>query len=70
MALPKEILKDALSLTPVHKAELVDQILYSLDIADKDVDALWDKEAEDRIDAFNKGKLKAVSLEEVLKKYQ
>lgn len=70
MALPKSILEKALSLTPTHKAELVDQILHSLDNPDSDIDALWQQEAEERIDAFEQGKLKAVSLEEVLQKYQ
>ncbi len=68
--LPQTVLNEALLLNPVHKAELVAQVLYSLDKSDKDIDELWNKESEDRIDAFEKGKLKAISLEEVLKRYQ
>ncbi|MEA3241299.1 MAG: addiction module protein [Pseudomonadota bacterium] len=45
-----------------------DQLLFSLDKPDKEIDRLWAKEAEDRIDAYDQGKLKAVSLEnEVIK---
>lgn len=70
MAIPKNVLKEALSLNPANKAELVDKLLYSLDKPDKEIDALWIKEVESRIDAYEKGKLKAISLEEVLNKYK
>ena len=70
MANPKEIIKEALSLTPVEKAKLVDHLLSSLDKPDKEIDELWAKEAESRIDAYEKGKLTAVSLEKILEKYK
>lgn len=38
------------------------------DKPDKELDELWAKEAEARIDAYESGKVKAVSLETVLKK--
>jgi putative addiction module component (TIGR02574 family) len=70
MADPNEVLKEALALRPVQKAELIDKLLSSLDKPDKDIDELWTKEAESRIDAYEQGKIKAVTLEEVLKKYR
>lgn len=66
MAAPNEILKEALALKPAQKAKLIDKLLSSLDIPDKEIDELWAKEAESRIDAYEKGKIKAVSLKEVL----
>ena len=69
MATPKDLLKQALSLPPTEKAELVDRLLSSLDEPNKEIDALWAKEAENRIEAYERGELKAVSLEEVLRKY-
>ena len=45
-------------------------MLSSLDKPDKDIDELWAKEAEDRIDAYDQGNLKAISLEKVLQKYR
>jgi hypothetical protein len=46
-------------------------LLSSLDKSDKEIDELWAKEAEDRIDAFDQGKIKVVpSLEKVLQKYR
>jgi len=37
---------------------------------DTEVDALWAQEAEDRINAYEQGKMRAVSLEDVLRKYK
>ncbi len=66
----KEIIKDALSLKPVEKAKLVDQVLSSLDKSDREIDELWAKEAESRVDAYDKGKLRSTSLAEILEKYK
>ena len=65
----QEIIDRALSLPPADKALVVDKLLSSLDQPDEAIDALWRKEVEDRIKAYNDGKLKSVSLEEVLAKY-
>jgi putative addiction module component (TIGR02574 family) len=70
MAASKEILKKALNLTPTEKAELIDKLLTSLDKPDKELDDLWAGEAEDRIDAYEQGKIKALSIQEVLEKYK
>ncbi|MEN8690081.1 MAG: addiction module protein [Desulfobacterales bacterium] len=66
----KEILKKALELPPSEKAQLIDKLLSSLDKPDRDIDELWAKEAEDRIDAYEKEKLRALSIKEVLAKYR
>jgi len=70
MAEPSEVLKEALTLRPAQKAELIDKLLSSLDKPDKDIDELWAKEAESRIDAYETGKIRAVDLEKVLEKYR
>jgi len=70
MSTAKDILKEAIQLEPTEKVKLVDQLITSLDKPDKDMDRLWAEEAESRLDAFRQGKLKAVSLEEVLSKYK
>jgi putative addiction module component (TIGR02574 family) len=69
MADSEEIIKKALSLKPPEKADLVDRLLSSLDQPDQAITELWAKEAESRVDACEAGKLKAVSLEKVLSKY-
>jgi len=70
MATPEEILKEVISLRPVDQARLVDQLMACLDAPDPELDKLWAEEAESRLDAFKKGKLKAVTLESVLLKYK
>lgn len=66
----REILERAMELPPVEKARLVDQLLSSLDEPDDAIDALWRQEVEARIQAYQAGKLKSVSLSEVLAKYR
>ena len=70
MPVPNEILKGVLTLKPEQKAELVDKLLSSLDKPDTELDDLWAKEAENRIDAYERGAIKAVTLERVLEKYK
>lgn len=41
----------------------------SLDEPDHAIDELWGKEAEARLDAYERGELKAVPLAEILAKY-
>jgi putative addiction module component, TIGR02574 family len=70
MTTTDNIFKEALTLTPSEKAQLIDKLISSLDKPDKEIDELWAKEAEDRINAYDQGKLKAVSVEKVLQKYR
>ena len=65
-----EILKVAISLEPARKAELIDKLLSSLDKPDAEIDELWAKEAENRIDAYERGEIKAIALEKVLERYR
>ena len=69
MSKTNEILKEAMALRPVEKAKLVDQLIAILNEPDRDIDKLWAEEAEDRIDAYDRGEIKAISLKEVLLKY-
>lgn len=70
MAASKELLEEILSLSADEKAELVDQLIVSLDNPNKELDELWAQEAESRLDAHDKGALKTVSLENILEKYK
>lgn len=70
MATTDNIFKEALSLSPSEKAQLIDKLISTLDKPDKEINKLWSKEAEDRINAYDQGKLKVVSLEDVLQKYK
>jgi putative addiction module component (TIGR02574 family) len=68
MATTNKILEEALTLKPAEKAELIDRLLSSLDKADAEIDELWAKEAENRIDAYERGEIKAIALEKVLER--
>jgi len=60
-----QVLEEALSLPPAERAELADRLLSSLDAsAVSRIDAQWAVEAEDRIDAFERGEIKTVSASE------
>lgn len=60
---------EAIKLSPTERLELVDRILSSLDAPDPAVDALWAKEAEDRLAAYRRGEIRAIPLADVLAKY-
>jgi putative addiction module component (TIGR02574 family) len=63
------ILKQALRLDPVERAELIEKLFHSFDKApDSKVDALWAKEAESRIDAHDAGQLCADSAKAVFER--
>ena len=70
MADTENILREALALSSKEKAELIDKLLSSLDKPNQENEALWAKETEERIDAYNQGKIRSVSLEKVLEKYK
>ena len=69
MATKDSIFQEASTLGPSEKAQLIDMLISTLDKPDNEIDELWVKEAEDRIDAYEQGKIKAISLEKVLQKY-
>ena len=65
----QQVLEKAIHLPPVERAELVEQILSSFDRpAHKEINALWATEAEDRIDAYEQGKIKAIPASQVFEK--
>ena len=66
MAATNKVLKEALTLKPAEKAELINKLLSSLDKPDAQIDDLWAKEAENRIDAYERGEIKAVTLKSAL----
>jgi len=55
------IQKEIVQLNPTERAMLIDLLWESLDEARvKEIEAKWAAEAEDRIDAFERGELPAV----------
>ena len=64
-----KVVNDALSLPPRSRAKLAEKLLESLDNPrQQEIDRLWAEEVEDRIDAYEKGSLKAIPGNEVFRR--
>lgn len=61
----KTVLQEALQLPPGDRAAIVEGLIGSLDQPDPAMDALWFKEAEDRMAAYRSGELGAMDAETV-----
>ncbi len=62
----ENVLNQALELSPIDRAELIERLLSSFDFPERDsVDSLWAGEVESRIDAFDRGELKSKSAKQV-----
>ena len=64
------IFNEASGLSPIEKARLIDKLIYDLDKLDPEINEMWVKEAENRIDAYDQGKMKSITLEKLLQKYR
>jgi len=62
----RRILEQAMNLSPTDRAELLEQILASFSIpGNNDIDKRWAEEAEDRLDAHERGELRSSTAHEV-----
>ena len=60
--------KEALKLSPLEKAHIIDELWRSLDPTDQNsMDQAWLRESRDRLEAFREGKLKSEDGEETLR---
>ena len=58
-----QVLEEALALPPDERAEVADRLLSSLDKQhQRKIDQLWAEEAEDRINAYERDEIRAVSV--------
>ncbi len=61
-----QLLEAALQLPPSERAQLIEGILSSFEPETRQrIDRLWAQEAEDRIDAYDRGELGSVPAESV-----
>nr|VFK19290.1 MAG: Putative addiction module component [Candidatus Kentron sp. LFY] len=62
----KKVLEGALALLSSERAVLAGAILASFDSPScQDVDAFWAREAEERIDAYERGEMRSIPAREV-----
>ena len=62
-----EVLEQALELKANERSKLVDELLKSLDKPDEEIDEIWAEEADKRLEAYRRGELKAVPMENIFK---
>jgi putative addiction module component (TIGR02574 family) len=62
----EDILAEALELPPTARAELVENLLSSFEFQGRDaINALWAQEAENRIDAFERGEITSIPVKDI-----
>jgi len=70
MLAKQEIYKEIMTMKPAQKAELIDKLILSLDIPNQKVEEQWKDEVENRVKAYESGKIATVSMKEVFQKYE
>jgi len=66
----KAIVDRALELPENERAEVVEQLLLSLDKPNPDIEEQWAIEVESRIDAYDRGEIRSVPADEVFAKHR
>ncbi len=66
----KQLATKAIALKPIDRIQLVESILLSLDKLDSEIEALWAKEADDRLEAYKRGEVDAKDWDEIKKRYE
>ncbi len=65
----EQVLYEALQLPPLERVNLVEKLLASFEFPSrKTIDELWAREAEDRIDAYERGAINAIPAKDVFAK--
>ncbi len=65
----EDLTKEAMKLSLPERAELAQMLLLSIDeSSESDVERLWQKEAERRLQEFREGKSQGIPAEEVFRK--
>ena len=63
----KNIIRDALSLSPAERLFIIEALSQSLSEPNKEIEEDWKEEVEKRYEAFISGKYKSIPYEEILK---
>ena len=68
--LQKGIVDEALALSTNERIELVERLLESLDAPNDEVNAIWSKEGDQRVQAYENNQIGSKPVFEVLQKYK
>jgi hypothetical protein len=69
-AVVTELVAQAQALPPIERAELIESLIESMQHSDKEIEALWALEAEDRIDAISRGEMVTEGEPRILAEFQ
>ena len=64
------LVREATALPPLERLRLVDHLLESLDMPDKEIEELWAQEATKRWEGYRTGTIPSVSAAEAFEKYK
>lgn len=64
------LIREAASLPPLDKLQLVDYLLESLDMPDASIEKMWADESSRRWEGYKAGEISSVSAAEVFEKYK
>jgi putative addiction module component (TIGR02574 family) len=62
----KELIAEAVKLSPAERFAVIDELLHSLDRIDSELDRIWIEEAERRLQAYREGKVKGIPASDVI----
>ena len=62
-----ELLEQALTLNVNERTKLIDELFKSIDKPDEEIDQIWADEADKRLEAYRKGEIRAVPMENIFK---
>jgi putative addiction module component (TIGR02574 family) len=61
----QKVLQEVLILSPTERAVLIDALVSGLDRPDSRLDRLWLSKSQERLQAYHRGELEAISAEQV-----
>ncbi len=64
----KNIIQNALSLSPTERVFIIEALSKSLSEPNQDIEKYWKEEVEKRYKAYMDGKIKTISYEQISKK--
>ena len=67
---PKTILKEALTLRPAERLRLIESLTLSLNKPNENIEQKWAEESEKRYKALEEGKVKTITLKEIIQRYK
>ena len=60
-----KLLEQTLILNVNERTKLIDELFKSIDKLDEEIDQIWADEADKRLEAYRKGQIKAIPIEDI-----